>query len=492
MNKNDKINCDIAAERAVLSSLFRFGNEAYVSVSDLVNSNTFTHTSNQIIYKCAEHILKENKDSILDTPTILSSAHSLGLSKFFDSKEELNHLRAVMNFPIEKPNIEKLAAKIKKLEITRTIRETLSKSDKDLSEVTGDETMLSILGLAENPIFDLTASLNTTGSHGPQLIFSDYQVYLDRMDNPIEQIGLATGFPIFDRIIGGGLRRGTVSVVASRAKQGKSSHADNIALYNISNGIPILMLDTEMSADEHHPRMTACISGVPIKEIETGQCGKDAVKRKRAIEAFEILKDLPYHYLNICGQPFEETIAAMRHWIYSKVGFDSKGDTLPCLIIFDYIKMQSGESMKSTGMMETQLLGFITTGLVNFAQKYKVPIFTYAQLNRDGINKEDTDVIAASDRIAWFASNITILKRQSTDEIAAQQGQPEIFNTKMINLFARHGAGLDDGDYINYRFDRDICRLTEGPTKMNLGSLQSVAGQSSEIEVDLDGMHHEF
>lgn len=35
----------------------------------------------------------------------------------------------------------------------------------------------------------------------------------------VDQIGIPTGFPLWDKAIGGGLRRGTISVISARSKQ---------------------------------------------------------------------------------------------------------------------------------------------------------------------------------------------------------------------------------------------------------------------------------
>lgn len=471
-------NSDLAAERAILSSLFTYGNEAYIEISDIINAKTLTLESNQIIYKIAEDIISKNPEAIIDLPTILSTAHSLGFKDFFDKREEAQHLRAVMNFPVEKTSIRKLAAKIKKLEIARIFSKTLGNVQKSVSEITGDEPVNHILGLVENPIFDLSQALNIEHQDGPKLLFKNLKQKMEYlMDNPVKQMGLSTGYELYDHAIGGGLRDGSVNVICARLKAGKSSFADNVALYQIFNDIETLMLDTEMNEDEHYPRILANMTGLEINYIATGQCGAVKAHREAVLKATDLLESKPYHYLNISGQPFEDTVAEMRRWFH-KVGQKKKK-----LIILDYLKLMSTDPMKGTDMKEHQILGFMATALVNFAQKYKVPVLTFVQLNRDGINAEDTSTISGSDRIGWFASNLTILKRQSDDEISEQHGSKVIYNTKLVPLVSRHGGGLDSDDYINYKFDKHICKFTEGPTKTGLLKNKAVVGESGEIDV---------
>ena len=41
---------DVGAERAVLAGLLQHGIDGYVAISDLITSETFGNTNNQIIY----------------------------------------------------------------------------------------------------------------------------------------------------------------------------------------------------------------------------------------------------------------------------------------------------------------------------------------------------------------------------------------------------------------------------------------------------------
>lgn len=432
-------------------------------------------------------------DATLDLPTILSSAHSLGFREFFDKKEEYNHLRAVMNFStIQKESVRKLAAKLRKLEIANQIYNLLEESKTSLKEISGDEPISHILGLVEKPIFDFSTLLNSENNEGPKLILKNLREKIEhRFDNPIKQVGLSSGFPLYDEIIGGGFRRGTVNVVLARLKAGKSSFADNVAIHQITQPepVPVLMLDTEMSEDEHEPRILANLSGVDIKLIETGQAGLDPEKRRKVLEATDLLNNKAgnyYFYQNICGWETEDIISYMRRWLHRHVGFDSTGLVKPCLIILDYLKIMSNNALQQNReMKEYQALGFMTTSLVNFMQKYKVPLATYCQVNRDGISKEDTDIVAGSDRIGWFASNLVLLKRQTTEEMAEQHGFKDVYNSKLVYLAARHGPGLDDDDFINFKFNRYICKFTEGPLQSERARDNS-AGQVGEITTDDD------
>jgi replicative DNA helicase len=126
---------------------------------------------------------------------------------------------------------------------------------------------------------------------------------------------------------------------------------------NSENQVPVLSLDTEMVQTEQWDRMTSLLSGVPIRDIETGKFNTSSFLKKRVYDAIETIEKLPYDFLSIAGQPFEETESVMRRWVSKRVGLNDDGSAKPCLIIFDYLKLMSSESIDRS-MAEFQVLGF--------------------------------------------------------------------------------------------------------------------------------------
>lgn len=469
---------DPTAERAILSGCIKYGADTFVEVEDLVTERTFTVDSNQIWYKCVKHILSEDSEAKLDVPSLLSAANSLGLKDQVSSKEEQNHLRAILNLPVEKANVRKLAAKVRKLEIARAGLDVNRQIEEGLMSVTGDEPIASILNLLENPVFEFSLALNNN-DEAPKNLGEDMQAYVEYLAaNPIKQVGLPTGYKLLDTAIGGGLRKGGVTTVGARSGIGKSTYGMNVGLnlacgfeyeygkFNKVEPVPVLYLDTEMGSDDHKLKNLANISNVVIDNIETGQFGLKPDELNRVREAAKKLENIPYDVKSIAGQPFEETLAIMRRWIKKRVGLDSNGKAKNCLIIFDYIKLMDSSGL-SSHLTEFQALGFIMTGLHNFAVKYQIPILCFVQLNRDGIDKEDASATSGSDRIVWLTSNLIYYKPQDDEELA-NQPKGKRYTHKFVIVKQRHGKGLKHKDYINLLAEGQYGRITEGPLSSEL------------------------
>ena len=222
-------------------------------------------------------------------------------------------------------------------------------------------------------------------------------------------------------------------------------------------------MDTEMQDGEQLPRLLRLLTGVDWLKIESGEALKNPADKSRLLEARDLIVNNPHFcHVNIAGMNFEDQLAVMRRWLFRtpKVGLNGKAN--PCVIIYDYVKLMGSDQI-SDAMRETQLMGFIATGLQNFAIRYNIPMLCFGQLNRDGLSKESTDVVAMSDRIGWFCSNLSIFKKKNVEEI--QQDGINSGNYKLVPLIARHGPGLQDGDYINFHVEGNCFRIREGKLK---------------------------
>lgn len=450
---------DIGAERAVLAGLLQYGLDGYILVSDLISHETFDNSNNQILYKCIEKII-ENEQSV-DIPSILSASEQLGFSESINTPQELKYIKSLMDFPINQNNILSFAAQIKKFEFARKIKTLTGKIAKDVDSITGTESINDIIQILENPVTDFLRE--DDGGDLPEKIGEGITDYIDFLtENKCDIIGIPTGFSKYDEAIGGGLRRKCVDLVSARPKVGKSVFADNVALNVSSRGTPVLVLDTEMSKEDHLNRLLANISGVPINEISTGKFVDDEDKYEQVSKAMKQLEAIPYSYVSVAGKPFDQILNLIKRWVVQEIKTDEYGKTNDCLIIYDYLKLMSSSSI-TNNIQEYQALGFQITSLHNLCVKLDIPCLSFVQLNRDGITKESTDAVSGSDRLIWLCTSFSIFKIKSPEELA--EDGPNSGNRKLVPIVSRHGAGMDDGDYINMMMDGSHAKLTELRTR---------------------------
>lgn len=450
---------DIGSERAVLAGLLQHGIDGYVTISDVVSQDTFGHLNNQILFKCIEKVILN--DQKVDIPSILSAADQLNLSESINTDQELKYIKSLMDFPINKDNVFSFAIQMKKFEFARKIKGLTAKIHKDVDNITGAESINEIIQILENPVTDFLRE-DDSGDL-PEKIGKDAKDYIQFLEeNKCDIIGIPTGFNKYDEAIGGGLRRKCVDLISARPKVGKSVFADNVALNVSSGGTPVLMLDTEMSKEDHLNRLLANISGVPINEIATGKFTEDEEKRCKVMEAIEKIESIPYSYVSVAGKPFEQILNLIKRWVMQEVKMGDNGKTNNCLIIYDYLKLMSSTSI-TNNIQEYQALGFQITSLHNLCVKLDIPCLSFVQLNRDGITKESTDAVSGSDRLIWLCTSFSIFKIKSPEELA--EDGPNAGNRKLVPIVSRHGGGLDDGDYINMVMQGSHAKLRELKTR---------------------------
>ena len=98
--------------------------------------------------------------------------------------------------------------------------------------------------------------------------------------------------------------------------------------------------------------------------------------------------------------------------------------------------------------------------------------------------------MSGSDRLIWLCTSFSIFKNKSDDEIA--EDSVENGNKKLVPIVARHGAGLDDGDYINVSMMGEVAKLKELSTRNELKRNKNTTDRDSgllesadeEIEID--------
>ena len=245
------------------------------------------------------------------------------------------------------------------------------------------------------------------------------------------------------------------------------------------------MLDTEMSKEDHLNRIIANLSGVPINEVATGNFTDNDEKTIKVKEAVESIKNIPYTYICVAGAPFEQILNSIKRWIMQEVGQDESGRTNECVVVYDYLKLMSSNSI-SNNIQEYQALGFQITSLHNLAVKYDFPCLSFVQLNRDGITKESTDAVSGSDRLIWLCTSFSIFKNKSVEELA--EDGPNAGNRKLVPIVSRHGPGMSDGNYINMQMLGEHANLNELRTRdeflASAGSEGAIEGSELPFEED--------
>lgn len=460
-------------EKQVIGGLIKY-QEAYSEVAAFLGEEDFAYDINRNIYALIKHALN-NKETI-DKTILTSRLRNLGIT----TKENIDpydYLDALSLIQVTPKSLIQGVKDLKKVTKRREYVEVADQIKKQMIKG-GNMSFDEINNYVDKALY---AKMNNwhTASDSVDL-FESMQTRVEELgNNPVSDMGLQTPYPYYNKRYGG-FRNGNVYVFASRPKQGKTSFLDSTAFHMANTmknekgelvKIPTLILDTEMQSDEIQERVLAMLSGVPVWYITTGNWRKVPEYTIKIREAWKVINRDKYklHHEYVINTPIEQVVSKIKRWYYTKVGRGNQ-----CMIIYDYIKI-TGEGVSEYNK-EHQVIGEKVNTLKELVGKeVTAPLVSAVQINRSGDNrreaKDDASVIALSDRVLWFASQVSIFRRKTPEEI---QLETERFGThKLINLESRwqgkEAAGhLDfvrdlEGNLINNftNFTVDNFKVTE-------------------------------
>ena len=180
---------------------------------------------------------------------------------------------------------------------------------------------------------------------------------------------IATGFADLDKLLGGGLQRSDLVIIAARPSLGKSTLAFNIARHAAGNLARVAVFSLEMSAEQIGIRLVASEANVDSHRMRVGLLTSQEEQREH--DAIGYLSEIPIY---IDETPFQR-IVEMRGKI-TRLHSEEPID----LLIVDYIQLIAGSSGRSDNRVMD--MGEISRSLKSLARELDVPVLALSQLSR--------------------------------------------------------------------------------------------------------------
>ena len=229
-------------------------------------------------------------------------------------------------------------------------------------------------------------------------IYNDVERFVEEIKKDDKRIAL--GFREIDKLIGGGLpcRGKNLSVVSAPTNMGKSIFLANVAVNAAKQGKNVLVITLEMSEIVYAQRIYADMYNLPINNIPN-----------LTLELEKLVKEKQYGNMKIKEfPPSSLTVRALDGYIEQLERQGNKFD----LICIDYLTLMlapNADNSNEAGKSVAREMRALT-------YKYECPIFTAAQMNREGMsNAPDMKYFAESIAICAEADFIVSLYRQEED-----------------------------------------------------------------------------
>lgn len=436
---------DEGSERAILACLMAEPTKMSEAIGRIAPED-FVNENNSYLFRIMVSVYHKNggKSCKFDITTLQTLAREQKVEEQFIEKsggsEYIEFLSIVKNSFIEVANFGSYVETVLGLSVKRKLYnngqqflQTIINSDRSPEELIIQEQV---------SIDELFASFSSSQSKLNNIgQFADE--YLERtLSQKKEIIGLRTQFHELDNILEG-LKRGTLTIVSAPRKTGKTAFLMNIGVnIGIKQKIPTLMISTEMSDEEILSRTLSCISSVQEKKIKKGDL--TAEEKKRVLMAREQIKRGQFHHLTLRGFTVEKIIGCIRRFVSNIVGFDEKGKTKDCLVIFDYIKLPQQGVSSSRELKEYKVLGLIADSLKMQAGDLDVPVITACQTNRAGD-------VANSYELTWFCDTFMTLKNRPDKDVESEKESGMYKGNQKLTIDAnRSGEENHNGIYFDY------------------------------------------
>lgn len=419
-----------------------------------IEGKHFGIEANRYIYIAIQYLFSKKQ-----TPTAISINEVITSEKGRKALEEMGgmgYIASLEEVYVSEDNVKIFCDKVKQAYTRRmivglcedTVKEMISEKAECLNES-------ELVTLIEDRVNHLSVNSVTTQEAYKMGDDTD-RVLEEREKNPATIPGLETGWHEFDRLTGG-FQPGDFVVLVARSKTGKSVTLTNWATeFAINQKLPVLYIDTEMTAREQEDRILANLADIPHSEIMSGlyaldtEYGTAEEKRMRLNVAKQKLREGSYFHAYMPDMSIEKIKTLARKY---------KMQHNICAVFFDYLKLTSNQASSLRSAQEYQQLGFLACALKEIGGMLGIPIITSAQENRLDVKgtQKDASNVGGSDRILQNATKLMFLYNKSEEDIALQ-GEC-MGNQQLYIAYQRNGQC--DCKPINIDFNKPFIRQRE-------------------------------
>lgn len=243
--------------------------------------------------------------------------------------------------------------------------------------------------------------------------------YLDDIDTRYVEDArkpIATGWPVINTLLKGGLSAGDVGMFIANSGAGKSWLLTHIGANAIKEKMTVFHYTLELNQSYTGLRYDSIITGVPLDKLILHKDSLESVLSK--LEGRLIIKWYPMKSVSLMG-------------IKAHIDKAKMLGRIPDLVIIDYADL-----LKYTGKAEQddKVLKELSEELKGFAGELQLPVWTVSQVNREGL---DQDILEAG-KISGAYS-----KMFAYDFVASlsRKRQDKISNTARMHIIKnRFGA----------------------------------------------------
>ena len=353
----------VEAEESVIGALL-IDSESLPKITGIVGAEDFYVTKNRWCFEAC--IALFDRSEAINQVTV---AEELNLKERLEEIGGTSYLAHLVRTVPTTIHVEHYAGIVQRTSIMRRLIRTADEIASIGYE--GDADAEAALSKAEDLLYRVRTAQSTRDFVHIRQVLDQYMEETASLQasQDIHLSPIATGFPDLDKLLGGGLQRSDLIIVAARPSLGKSTLAFNIARHAAEQLARVAVFSLEMSAEQIGIRLVASEADVDSHRMRVGLLNSQEEQREH--DAIGYLSELPIY---IDETPFQR-IVEMR----SKITRLHNEEPIDLLIV-DYIQLIAGSSGRSENRVMD--MGEISRSLKSIARELDVPVLALSQLSR--------------------------------------------------------------------------------------------------------------
>ena len=319
---------DITAEESVIGSILIDG-ESLTRITGSLRPSDFYSQRNRMCYEACLALFERN-----EAVNQVTVAHELARQADDNDRDFLTtvggseYLSALVSNVPTSVHIEHYAGIVYRTSVLRQIIRA-GVQIVDMGHEGGPDED-EVLTRAEEVLYGVRTGRGTRDFMHIRVFLDNYMEQTGALGDPaaMSLAPVPTGFSSLDELLGGGLQRSDLVIVAARPSLGKSTLALNMARHAASQGMNTGVFSLEMSGEQIAVRLVASEADVDSHRLRLNLLREE--EDQRVLDAIGLLSDLPIY---IDETPFQ-TVMELRsksRRLHQERGLD--------LLIVDYLQL---------------------------------------------------------------------------------------------------------------------------------------------------------
>ena len=364
-------NGEVDVEMALLALCMRKNNAILKVVENKIEEKDFSDARNRVIYSVITDMFLDNAQ--IDRITVFSELERRGLADKAGGQRYVYRVgdKTAVQTALDS-YIEAIREKSDRAKLLKAVDDVKKKA------TSGQMKASEAVDYAVSEISALRTAGETKGFEGmPDILkLTMTEIYKELKD---DNVGgkVKVGFPKLDSMLGG-LRPGSLNILAARPSMGKSALAINMAANVAANQNPVAIFSLEMSKSEIASRLMSSFMNKPVSEIIYSHKMSEG-DQKQIDRALKLLAEYPI----FIDDNSDTNPITMKSKLTQLFASPNK----PRLVVIDYLQLMTmpGNGSKSRNEEVTA----ISRSLKLLAKEFNIPIIALSQLSRGAAQRDD-------------------------------------------------------------------------------------------------------